>query len=255
MSWNVPPTPRRRRRIGAVVAFLLLAGSAAALGLHRAGLHRAAAPTRTTTGPAAAPAAPAAGRAVAAAGGAPAPLRLPAPASPAAVVPLGYPRTPLGAASAAWRWTQVMYGLDPVRAAAAAARYADPSFPSAPARAAQTTIAVRASLGVAATGPATPAYLVVTPRMVQVTDPDPDFPVVDVLATADLGGAAGARLHQVQVLELHLRWAPAAAGGGDYRLLDRDMDPSRVAGLTAEPDTPGAHRLGWRDVVVLGAAR
>jgi hypothetical protein len=250
VSWDVTPTPRRRRRIGAIGALLLLAGSAAVLGLHRA-----AASSRTTAGPAAATAAPDAGQAVAAAGVAPAPLRLPAPASPAAVVPLGYPRTPLGAASAAWRWTQVMYGVDPVQAAAAAARYADPSFPSAPARAAQTTTAVRASLGVAATGSTAPAYLVVTPRMVQVIDADPDSPVVDVLATADLGSAAGARLHQVQVLELHLHWATTAAGGGDYRLMDRDMDPVRVAGVTAEPDTPAAYRLGWRDVVLLGAAR
>jgi hypothetical protein len=252
MSWDVSPPARRRGwLLLAGAAVLLLAGAAAFVGLRRG-----AAPPGAAAGSSSPPSASAATDAVAAAVPGPAALRLPAPrlAAGSPVIPLGFPHTALGAASAAWRWTQAMYGLDPPRASAAAAACADPTFGDAPARAAQTALAVRASLGVAATGPATPAYLVVTPRMVQVIDPDPDFPVVDVLTTADLGNAAGARLHRVQVLELHLHWA-ATAGGGDYRLLDRDGDATRMAGRTADPDNPAAARLGWRDVVLLGAPR
>ena len=251
MAWDTAHRPLggRRRSAAAAAATVLLLTAAVVLGLHRAGAPARAggpppAPSRSASA-ASGPAAPGTGGGV---------VTLPAPAAPDAAVPLGYPHTALGAASAAWRWTRTLYGLDPARAAAAAAACADPTFPTAAARAAQTTLAARAGLGLPAAGPASPAYLVLTPRMVQVADRDPDRPVVDVLATADLGSAAGVRLHRVQVLELHLHWAPTA-GGGDYRLLDRDGDPTRVAGLAADPDTPAAYRLGWRDVVLAGGAR
>jgi hypothetical protein len=257
VSWDVGAGPRRDRRRAVLrgVAVTALLGCAVALGLHAAArrLHPAGAPTTEPVRQAAPPAAPRGEAAVAGA----APLRLPAPRTAAGshLVPLGFPRTALGAASAAWRWTSVMYGLDPAAASVAATAYADPSFPDAPARAAQAVLAARASLGVAAAGPASPAYLVVTPRMLRITDPAPDSPVIDVLATTDLGSAAGARLHQVRVIELHLRWEPGAAGGGDYRLLDRDMNAARVVGLAADPDSTAARRLGWRDVVLAETPR
>lgn len=251
MGWDAGPPPRRGRRrvlLPAAATVLLLAAAAFL------GLHRGAAPARPAAGAAAPPPSAAARKAVAAAVPGAAPLLLPTPAvAGSGIVPLGYLHSALGAASAGWRWIQVLYGLDPARAAAAAAACADPTFRDAAARAAATTLAVRAGLGLAAAGPTNPGYLVVTPRMLLIADPDPDRPVIDVLATADLGTAGGARTHRVQVLELHLHWTATTtgtdAGGGDYRLLDRDADRLRVAGLTADPDTPAAYRLGWRDAV------
>ena len=170
---------------------------------------------------------------------APAPLRLPAPASPAAVVPLGFPRTALGAASAAWRWTQVMYGLDPVRAAAAAAAVRRP------------LVSLRAGPGRADhdRGAGQPRRRRHRPGQPGVPGRHPAHGAGDRPGPRLPGGG---RAHHRRPWQHRRR--PAAPGTGlgaapaldrhrgrrgDYRLLDRDRDPIRVAGLTADPDTPG----------------
>lgn len=61
-------------------------------------------------------------------------------------MPVGFPRSPAGAANAVWRWTPLLFGLDPDMVAAAARVWADPSFSAAPARMAAAAMRARAAV-------------------------------------------------------------------------------------------------------------
>jgi len=232
------PGPRRRARTLplALAATTALVVAAAAVGLSAreqpAGRRSpAAAPVRPAP-----PAVP-----VGHAGLRPA-LRLPRPRGHSGFVPVGFPYGPVGAASAVWHWTPVLFGLDPDSVAAAARVWADRSYPAAAQRMAAAAGQARAAVGLAPVGPAGAAYLVVTPRMVRVVVADPAGPVVDVLAEVSAGAVNGATSIRTVVLDCYLRWT-----GTDYRLLDRPLSPARAANPPA-PDSPAATAAGYRDV-------
>ena len=241
MSFDLGARPRRPRRaalLAMVPAAIAVLAAAVAVGL--GGLGGSGAHPTPLPRPAVAPSRPAA----AGPGGRVDPLpvlRLPRPHGRSGFVPVGFPYGPAGAASAVWRWTPVLFGLDPDTVAAAARVWADPSYPAAAQRMAAAAVHARAALGLPPAGPAGAAYLVVTPRMVRVVVADPAAPVVDVLAQVSAGAVNGTTTSRTIVLDCYLRWT-----GTDYRLLDHPLSAGR-AGHPPAPDSPAAVAAGYRD--------
>jgi len=233
------PGPRRRARTLrlALAATAALVVAAAAVGLSAGELPAGRRPPAAAPGRPVPPAAP-----VGHVGPPPPALRLPSPRGHSGFVPVGFPYGPVGAASAVWHWTPVLFGLDPDSVAAAARVWADRSYPAAAQRMAAAAGQARTAVGLAPVGPAGAAYLVVTPRMVRVVVGNPAAPVVDVLAEVSAGAVNGATSTRTVVLDCYLRWT-----GTDYRLLDRPLSPARAANPPA-PDSPAAAAAGYRDV-------
>jgi hypothetical protein len=170
-------------------------------------------------------------------------------ASPVRVVPgaeeadgvsVGYPRTLIGAVSAAVAFTPaILSTLDPARAAEVMRMVADPSFPQGPAQVAEGVTGIRESLGLAASGPVPHGVSwVVSPVECQVRDIGTDrvtvLLLVDLISTVPGAGT----VTRVSVFAVAVHWA-----AGNWKVLPTPAaDYSR---LTAVPGSRQAASLGW----------
>ena len=157
-------------------------------------------------------------------------------------VPLGYPRSTIGAVSAAAAYmTQIASTLDPDRAAAVFRLTADPSYPSAPQQGAQGVISEREQLGLPASGPV-PAgtSLVFDPAEYQVRDISADRVTVLLLADYVITLPAQGTQTRVGVYPLVMHWA-----GGDWKILAPQAGTD-YSGLSAPPGSAQAASAGWQ---------
>jgi hypothetical protein len=170
----------------------------------------------------------------------PSPVRVIPGTEEADGVPLGYPRTLLGAVSAAVAFTPAILGtLDPGRAAQVMRMVADPSFPQGPAQAAEGMTRIRQSLGLAASGPVPLGVSwAVTPVECQARDIGTDR--VTVLLLLDLISVVpGAEtITRVSVFAVAVHWT-----AGDWKVLPTPA--TGYAKLTAAPGSKQAASLGW----------
>lgn len=158
-------------------------------------------------------------------------------------VELGWPHTTVGAVSAATSFTvEIGSTLDPDRAAAITRLAADPGVSDAPQQAAQGALNDRKQLGVTAAGPVPNGTSIASePVEYQLRAVTPDKVLVLLLCdTATTQPSTGTQ-SSYGVVPVQATWT-----GGDWL-----MDPpagGTYDNLAAEPDSPQASTLGWRDL-------
>ncbi|HEY2442228.1 MAG TPA: hypothetical protein VGI31_03750 [Streptosporangiaceae bacterium] len=234
-------------RVAAALAVTaMLAGTALALTLTAgpAPRGRAAAARPSHPGPASGPADR--GRA---------PLRLAAGTRPVNGLYLGYPRSAVGAVSAAVEFvTELGSTLDPDRAATVARLVADPSYSVAPIAAAAGVASTRHRLGLPVAGPLPPGTAVsLVPTMFQVQDVTASRVTVlllfDYTAMVPAGiserlGAMAAAMHWTQAGWRLLQ--PGAPNVPGPNMSGPNVPGPNMSGLIATPGTAAAAAKGWK---------
>jgi len=157
---------------------------------------------------------------------------------------LGFPRTTVGAVSAADEFmTQIGSTLDPDRAAAVLRLTADPSYPQAPGDFANGAISERKGLGLSATGQVPQAASVVLdPVEYQVRDVTPGQVTVLLLATDVITLPSQGTQSRVGVYPLRMHWTE-----DDWKILEPDPG-ANYSKLSAVPGSPQAASLGWQEM-------
>lgn len=216
--------------VGAVLLALLVV--VPMLTLHRAGAN--AAPAQASPSPSASPMPVPSGA-----------VTLVAGARSVYGVEVGYPRTVVGAVSAAADYLDAVAStLDPDYAASVMRVAGDPANAQLTADLAHSTVALRADLDLPTTGPlAPPVSFQTIAEMYQVRDATTDNILVLLLTDSTFVNARGGMAQTTGVFPVQMRWAAddwklAAVGGGtDY------------SGLAANPDTSAAAAQGWLTLV------
>lgn len=158
-------------------------------------------------------------------------------------VELGWPHTTVGAVSAATSFTvEIGSTLDPDRAAAITRLAADPEVSDAPQQAAQGALNDRKQLGVTAVGPVPNGTSIASePVEYQLRAVTPDKVLVLLLCDTVTTQPSTGTQSSYGVVPVQATWT-----GGDWL-----MDPpagGTYGNLAAEPDSPQASTLGWRDL-------
>jgi hypothetical protein len=173
------------------------------------------------------------------------PLRLVAGAKAVDGVRVGYPRSPVGAVSAAIEyWVQLGSTLDSDRARRIGARVAARSWKNAAADLAQGPVNSRRQLGLPPNGPVPPgASINLGPVAYQVRDVKADSMTVLVLAYMVTTTPTTGTVSRLGVFPAPMRW-----DDGDWRIA---VDERRTdySSLQATPGTTQATAAGWLDFV------
>ncbi len=163
-----------------------------------------------------------------------APLLLPHPARTAANgVPLGFPRTPEGAASAVVRWDPLLAPADEARQLDAIRTIGSPQF-------IQKEIPVLQE-GYRKQPPQPDAWAISTPLGVQVTSADADRITVAILRSLQVGDSTGAINTVYSTGSSHLIWS-----GEDWQLDDVTDAPTSLK-KPSSSDPRDIVAAGWKE--------
>jgi hypothetical protein len=171
-------------------------------------------------------------------------VELPQPTTYVNGVPVGYPRSSVGAIAAAYGYSRIASGLDVEATLRAIEFMADPSgawFPRQRDELGDGLVAQRTALGLSAVGPTAGASLTITPASYQLLSNGAGQAHVLTLNIVSGIAVDGARTSGTVVLDWALRWI------GDRWRVVAPYDGGDHDTLAVAPMTSAARALGWQE--------
>lgn len=167
-------------------------------------------------------------------------------------IEVGYPRTTVGAISAAAEYLEAVTStLDPDYAASVMRVAGDSANGALPANLGESTVALRADLQLPTSGPLDPPIAFqTTAEMYQLRDTSADNVLVLLLTESTFINARGGTAQTTGVFPVQMQWADS-----DWKLEAIGGAGQNYGGLAATPDTRNAANQGWKALIqVTGGA-
>lgn len=167
-------------------------------------------------------------------------------------IEVGYPRTTVGAISAAAEYLEAVTStLDPDYAASVMRVAGDSASSALPTNLGESTVTLRADLQLPTSGPLDPPIAFqTTAEMYQLRDTSVDNVLVLLLTDSTFINAHGGTAQTTGVFPVHMRWTD-----GDWKLEAIGGAGQNYGGLAETPDTQAAVNQGWKALIqVAGGA-